>query len=228
MIPLKDNVRSGSFPFFNIVLILVNIAVFSVEIMQPSPQALEHFISKWALYPAPLLNNPWGNWSRVISSTFLHGGWVHLIGNMIYLWVFGDNIEDRVGHFRYLIFYLAVGSAAAMTQVMIFPASDVSMVGASGAIAGVMGAYFVLYPKAKVLTAIPMVIFLKVIEIPAVLYLGFWFIIQAFQGYGNLLSVASGARDLSGVAWWAHAGGFLSGVILIFIFRKSPTKRSYF
>lgn len=228
MIPLKDNVRSVTFPFINILLILANIAVFAVELSQPSTQAMEHFFAQWALYPAPLLNTPWENWYRVISSMFLHGGWVHLIGNMVYLWVFGDSVEDRVGHFRYLIFYLVVGSAAAMTQVFILPASDGSMVGASGAIAGIMGAYFVLNPRARVMTAIPMIIFLKFVEIPAVIYLGIWFIIQACQGYGSLLHIAAGARDLSGVAWWAHAGGFLSGVVLIFIFRKSSKKRSFF
>lgn len=227
MIPLKDNVRSGTFPFFNIILILANIAVFSIELRQPSPHTLERFFSQWSLYSGPLLSSPWTNWYRVISSMFLHESWVHLIGNMLYLWVFGDNVEDRVGHIRYLIFYLAVGSTAAMTQVFINPWSNIPMIGASGAIAGVMGAYFVLYPKAKVMTAIPILFFLKLVEIPAIFFLGFWFIIQAFQSYGSLLSLVAGAKDVGGVAWWAHAGGFLSGLILIFIFRKSSKKRSF-
>lgn len=227
MIPLKDNIRSRTFPFFNIVLILINISVFALELGQPSTQALEHFFGKWALYPAPLLNNPVGNWYRVFSSMFLHGGWVHVVGNMVYLWVFGDSVEDRVGHFRYLVFYLTVGSAAAMSQVFILPGSDGSMVGASGAVAGIMGAYFVLNPKAKVVTAVPFLFFLKIIEIPAVFFLGMWFVIQAFQGYGSILTMASGARDFSATAWWAHIGGFLSGIILIFFFRKSVKKLSF-
>lgn len=228
MIPLKDNIRSGSFPFVNILLILGNIAVFSVELRQPSPQAMEHFLNQWALFSGPLINNPWANWFRIISSMFLHGGWLHLIGNMLYLWVFGDNVEDRVGHFRYLFFYLAVGAAAMLAEVFMISGRDAPMLGASGAIAGVMGAYFVLYPKAKVMTAIPIFIFLKFVEIPAIFFLGFWFIIQAFQGYGSLLNIAAGARDSSGIAWWAHAGGFLAGIILIFFFRKSQNKRSLF
>lgn len=228
MIPIRDNVRSGSFPFINILLILANIAVFSVELRQPSAQAMEQFVNKWALFAGPLVTNPVGNWHRVISSMFLHGGWFHLIGNMLYLWVFGDNVEDRVGHVRYFLFYLAVGSAAMMAEVFLSPGVNAPMLGASGAIAGVMGAYFVLYPKAKVMTAVPIFIFLKFVEIPAIFFLGFWFVIQAFQGYGSLLTIASGARDLSGVAWWAHAGGFIAGVILIFFFRKSQRKRSFF
>ena len=228
MIPIKDNVRSVSFPFVNILLILANIAVFSVELRQPSAQAMEQFVNKWALFSGPLVNNPFGNWYRVISSMFLHGGWFHLIGNMLYLWVFGDNVEDRVGHVRYLLFYFAVGSAAMMTEVFLSPGVSSPMLGASGAIAGVMGAYFVLYPKAKVMTAIPIFIFLKFIEIPAIFFLGFWFIIQSFNGYGSLVTIASGAIDMSGVAWWAHAGGFLAGVIFIFFFRKSQRKRYLF
>ncbi len=228
MIPIKDNVRSVSFPFVNILLILASIAVFSVELRQPSAQAMEQFVNKWALFSGPLVNKPFGNWYRVISSMFLHGGWFHLIGNMLYLWVFGDNVEDRVGHVRYLLFYFAVGSAAMMTEVFLFPGVSSPMLGASGAIAGVMGAYFVLYPKAKVMTAIPIFIFLKFIEITAIFFLGFWFIIQAFNGYGSLVTIASGAIDMSGVAWWAHAGGFLAGVIFIFFFRKSQRKRYLF
>lgn len=228
MIPLKDDVRSNSFPFVNVLLILANIIVFSVEIRSPSPQVLEHFINQWALFPGPLLSNPWGNGYRVISSMFLHAGWLHIIGNMLYLWVFGDNIEDRVGHLRYLFFYLLVGAGAALTQSYMNSSSTIPMLGASGAIAGVMGAYFVLYPRARVTVAFPIFIFIKFIEIPAILLLGFWFIFQALQGYGSLVNLAAGAKDLGGVAWWAHAGGFLAGVLLIFIFRKSRKRRSFF
>ena len=153
---------------------------------------------------------------------------MHIIGNMLYLWVFGDNIEDRVGHLRYLFFYLLVGAGAALTQCYMNSSSVIPMLGASGAIAGVMGAYFVLYPRARVTVAVPIFIFIKFIEIPAILLLGFWFVFQALQGYGSLVNLAAGAKDLGGVAWWAHAGGFLAGVILIFIFRKSRKRRSFF
>ena len=227
MIPIKDNIRSVSFPFFNILLILANIAVFSVELRQPTAQAMQQFINKWALFSGPFVNDPFGNFYRVLSSMFLHGGWFHLIGNMLYLWVFGDNVEDRVGHIRYLLFYLTVGSAAMMAEVFLSPGVNAPMLGASGAIAGIMGAYFVLYPRAKVMTAIPILIFLKFIEIPAIFFLGFWFIIQAFQGYGSLLTIAYGAKDMSGVAWWAHAGGFIAGVVFIFFFRKPQRKRLF-
>jgi membrane associated rhomboid family serine protease len=228
MIPLKDNVRSRSFPFFNILLILGNIAVFAIELRQPSPQALERFFSQWSLLAAPLVRHPWENWYRVITSMFLHGGWFHLIGNMLYLWVFGGNVEDRVGHFRYLIFYLAVGAVAAFFQVGLNSASTVPMIGASGAIAGIMGAYFVLYPRAKVTTVVPIFVFIRVVEIPAFFFLGFWFLLQAFQGYGSLLQTAAGVRDAGGVAWWAHAGGFVAGFVFIFFFRQSARKRPLF
>ena len=172
MIPIRDNVVSRTFPIVNILLVLGNIGVFALELRQPSPQALERFFGNWALIPAVLFNDPWSHGVRVVTSMFLHGGWSHLIGNMMYLWIFGDNVEDRVGHFRYLIFYLIVGVAAGLAQAFLFPSSAVPMVGASGAIAGIMGAYFVLYPGSRVTAIIPIFVFLKFVEIPALVFLG--------------------------------------------------------
>ncbi|TXH25260.1 MAG: rhomboid family intramembrane serine protease [Elusimicrobia bacterium] len=220
MIPIRDNVVSRTFPIVNILLVLANIAVFVLELRQPSPAALERFFGQWALIPAVLFREPEAHGVRVLTSMFLHGGWSHLIGNMMYLWIFGDNVEDRVGHFRYLIFYLLVGVAAGLAQSFLFPASTVPMVGASGAIAGIMGAYFVLYPGSRVTAIVPIFIFLKFVEIPAVLFLGLWFVVQAFQGYGALLHTAAGKALGGGVAWWAHGGGFVAGLILIFFFRR--------
>lgn len=213
MIPIRDNVVSRTFPIVNILLVLANIAVFVLELRQPSPAALERFFGQWALIPAVLFREPEAHGVRVLTSMFLHGGWSHLIGNMMYLWIFGDNVEDRVGHFRYLIFYLLVGVAAGLAQSFLFPASTVPMVGASGAIAGIMGAYFVLYPGSRVTAIVPIFIFLKFVEIPAVLFLGLWFVVQAFQGYGALLHTAAGKALGGGVAWWAHGGGFVAGLI---------------
>lgn len=220
MIPIRDNVANRTFPFVNILLILANIGIFIFELNQPSPQALERFFGEWALIPAVLFRDPWGHGIRVFTSMFLHAGWSHLIGNMMYLWIFGDNVEDRVGHIRYLWFYLAVGTAAGLAQAFLFPSSGLPMVGASGAIAGIMGAYFVLYPGSKVMTIVPIFIFIKFIEIPAIVFLGLWFLIQAYQGYGTLLHSASEGVLNGGVAWWAHAGGFLAGFLLIFVFKK--------
>lgn len=220
MIPLRDNVRTGTFPFVNIFFIMLNALAFYWELKQPSPAALEQFIRTWGLVPSALLGDPAANAFRIFTSMFLHGGWMHLIGNMLYLWIFGDNVEDRVGHGRYFFFYILLGVAAALAQTYAHPQSMVPMVGASGAIAGVMGAYFVLYPGAKVVAVVPIFIFLKVVEIPAILFLGFWFLLQALQSLGSLHQAATGVKDLGGVAWWAHAGGFLAGLVLIVFFKR--------
>ena len=225
MIPNRDNIKTRTFPISNILIILANIAVFALELRQVSPEALERFFGTWALTPAPLIHQPWDHWHRVITSMFLHGGWAHIIGNMLFLWIFGDNVEDRVGHIRYLFFYLFSGISAALAQVFLFPTSVVPMVGASGAIAVVLGAYFVLHPGAKVTALVPIFIFLKVVDLPAVFFLGFWFVIQALQGYGSLLQAAAGTTQQGGVAWWAHAGGFIAGIVLIFFFKKPKKYR---
>lgn len=150
------------------------------------------------------------------SSMFIHGGWLHVIGNMWYLWIFGDNVEDRVGHFRYFIFYLVCGIGAGFTHIYFNPTSGIPTVGASGAIAGVMGAYLILYPLAKVVTLVPLFFFITFFEVPALFFLGFWVILQFIQGTIS----STMPQDSGGVAWWAHFGGFVLGAGLIFIFKK--------
>lgn len=152
----------------------------------------------------------------LFTSMFLHGGWFHVIGNMWYLWIFGDNVEDRMGHFRYFIFYILCGLAAGFTHLFTNVNSGVPTVGASGAIAGVMGAYFILYPRAKIWTLVPVFIFMQFVEIPAFILLGFWIFLQFFSG---TFSIVSGVSR-GGVAWWAHVGGFIAGLVLVFIFKK--------
>lgn len=219
MIPLRDSVRSRTFPFVNIALILANAFMFFRELSAPGMDALQAYIFAWGVVPFRLLGDPLGDWPTIFVAMFLHGGWSHILGNMLYLWIFGDNVEDRMGHGRYLVFYLSVGAAATLTQVGLNPASRIPMLGASGAIAGVLGAYFLLYPKAKVLTLIPLGFFSRVIEIPALFFLGFWFVIQWFQGLGSI-TARSVQGDVGGVAWWAHAGGFIAGLVLVGLFRR--------
>jgi membrane associated rhomboid family serine protease len=148
---------------------------------------------------------------------FLHGGWLHLGGNMLYLWIFGDNVEDRLGHVRFLLFYLACGLAAALAQIYVNPTSTIPMVGASGAVAGVLGAYLVLLPQAQVLALIPIIFFFQLVELPAFLFLLFWFLMQFLNGAA---SIATTQATTGGVAWWAHIGGFVSGMALGFLLPK--------
>lgn len=215
MIPLRDTVRSRSFPILNLSIIALNTLVFLFE-FSLSPRALERFIAVFGLVPARLhLANPWLLLDNplplmtLFTHMFLHGGWLHLISNMWILYIFGDNIEDRMGSFRYLLFYLLGGLVSGFLQALISPASRVPAIGASGAIAAVLGAYFVLYPNGRVITLVPMFFFPWFVEIPSVVYLGFWFISQLFSGVASLGLPAS---SVGGVAWWAHIGGFVYGV----------------
>jgi membrane associated rhomboid family serine protease len=180
----------------------------------------ELMLSRFALIPAELLGGedlpptiPIPLWLTVLTAMFLHGGLMHLLGNMLYLWIFGDNVEYAMGPLRFLVFYVLCGAAAAGSQLAINPGSTVPIIGASGAIAGTLAAYFMLYPFARVLTLVPIFFFLRLISIPAVFLLGFWFVLQVISGAGSLGS--SG-----GVAWFAHIGGFLTGVLLVFPFRR--------
>jgi rhomboid family protein len=215
MFPLRDTVRSRTFPIVNTTIIVINILVFLYEFAL-GPR-LDGFISNYGLTPVRFF---WGLSHNirdaiipVFTSMFLHGGWLHVLGNMWFLYIFGDNVEDRVGHGRYIIFYSLCGIAAALSQAILFQTSQVPMVGASGAIAGVLGAYFLLFPHARVLTLVPIFIFLQVMEIPAVVFLIFWFLLQFLQG--TFTSTEGG-----GVAWWAHIGGFIAGMVLIYAFKK--------
>jgi membrane associated rhomboid family serine protease len=158
----------------------------------------------------------------LFTSMFLHGGFFHFGGNMLYLWIFGDNVEDRLGHGRFVIFYLLCGVIAALAQTMMAPDSPIPMVGASGAIAGVMGAYFVLYPRSKIVTLLPIFFFIQLIEVPALFFLGFWFLMQFVNGIG---SYASAGEPTGGVAFWAHAAGFGAGLVGVYVFRR-PERQS--
>jgi membrane associated rhomboid family serine protease len=203
MFPVADVIPSRTTPVVTITLIALNALGFLFEITLSEPQ-LRLLVQSFGVVPAAF------DWVAVLTSMFLHGGWLHFLGNMLYLWIFGDNVEDRLGHGWYLAFYLACGAAAALGQAATQPYSIVPMIGASGAIAGVMGAYFVLYPYSRVLTAVFILFFLDLIEIPAIFFLGIWFLMQFFSGVGSLGSSAAEG----GVAFWAHVVGFIAGAAL--------------
>jgi membrane associated rhomboid family serine protease len=188
------------------------------------PQQLEYLLAMLGMVPARLEADP-AAYSTLFTCMFLHGGWMHFIGNMWMLYLFGDNVEDRMGSARYLIFYLLCGLAASVTHCVINPGSEVPTIGASGAIAGVLGAYFVLFPTARVITLVPVFFFPLLFEIPAVFYLGLWFVSQVFSG-----TLSLGSTEASeGVAWWAHVGGFVVGMALLPLFKKSRLRyRRYY
>lgn len=180
----------------------------------------DYFVAQYALVPAEFLNRidlppaiPLPIWLTLFTSMFLHGGLLHLLGNMLYLWIFGDNVEDAMGHGKFLLFYLVCGAIASFAQMAINPNSGVPQIGASGAIAGVLAAYFMLFPNSRVLTLIPIFFFIRLVAVPAVFLLGFWFILQVLSGAGSL-----GAA--SGVAFFAHIGGFIAGGVLVFLFKR--------
>ena len=208
MLPLRDNVPSATRPTVTWAIIAVNLLVFLWELSAPDVLA-------FALVPARFSADPAANAVTILTSMFLHGGWAHVLGNMLYLWIFGDNVEDRLGHGRYLLLYLAGGVAAAMAQVATSPDSAVPMVGASGAIAAVLGAYIVLYPRASVYTWI----FFAIVPIPAVVWLGLWFVMQLFSGVASLGAAATG-----GVAFFAHVGGFVAGLALVKLLDRGPPR----
>lgn len=212
MFPLKDTIRSRSFPIVTWLIIIANILVFFFE-LSLSPQGLTRLIGVFGLTASRIdLANPL-TWFPLVSHMFLHGGWFHILSNLWTLFIFGDNVEDRMGPFRFLIFYLIGGIGAGFLQILL-GASNVPSIGASGAIAAVLGAYFILFPRSKVITFIPVFFLPWFVDIPALFYIGFWFISQLFSG---LLSLA-GAAGQSGIAWWAHVGGFLIGLLLVFPF----------
>ena len=218
MFPLRDNIPSRRLPAVNYILIAANVAAFAYELSLGRHG--DAFILRYGLIPLRF-SKPWlfphtGPFDLVVpvwTSMFLHGGWLHLISNMWCLFVFGDNVEDKMGHFRYLVFYLICGLAAGAAQTAVGWGSPVPVIGASGAIAGVMGAYFLLFPRARVLTVVPIFIFLKTVELPAWVFLGIWFAMQLF--FGSLPGPGEG------VAFWAHIGGFVGGVLLMRRFVRS-------
>ena len=200
MIPLRDIIPSRTTPIVTISLIVANVLVFLYELTLGG--AVNDFTLYFGLVPAAF------SWVAVLTSMFLHGGLFHVAGNMLYLWIFGDNVEDRMGHGRFLVFYLLCGTAAALAQTITAPDSVVPMIGASGAIAGVMGAYFVLYPKSRIVTLVPLFFFFQIIEVPAIFFLGIWFVMQLLNGVGSI-----GVSMGGGTAFWAHVGGFVVGVL---------------
>jgi rhomboid family protein len=216
VIPLKDVIPSRTVPIVTITFIVLNALAFLFELSLPD-NVLEAFIRVYGVVPSDF------TMLALVSSMFLHGGWLHFLGNMLYLWIFGDNVEDRLGHARFVFFYLICGVVASLAHIFMNPYSPVPTIGASGAIAGVMGAYFVLYPHSRILALLPLFIFWEVIEVPAIFFLGIWFVMQFFSGVG---SIAMGARAASGgVAFWAHVAGFLAGVISVFVLRRPSSSQ---
>jgi len=214
MIPLRDDNPTHIVPIVNYLLIAVNIIVFIFQIMLGSYNQL--IVDRFALIPADVTSffSP-SSYFNIFTSMFMHAGLAHVGGNMLYLWIFGDNVEERLGSGRYLIFYLLGGVIASITHILTNPTSTIPTVGASGAIAAVLGAYLVLFPRQKVYTLIPLGFWLRITLLPASLVLGVWFLFQFFQGV-----VTYGGPDVGGVAFWAHIGGFVSGIILGLLFKK--------
>ena len=223
MIPLKDTIPRIGFSFVTWILILLNAVVFLFEISIPK-DLLQQLFFLFGLVPARYTYPSWavvhglspGNFSPFLTNMFLHAGWLHIVGNMWFLHLFGSTVEDRMGHVRFLFFYLLSGLAANLVFFMVDPHSTIPEFGASGAIAGVMGAYIVMFPKAQILTLIPILFIPFFVHLPAFLYLGIWFLIQIFSGTLSFASHGTGG----GVAWWAHIGGFATGVALLPFFRN--------
>jgi membrane associated rhomboid family serine protease len=207
-IPLYDIQKRRTFPVVNVALIVVNVLAFLYELSLGAH--LQGFIQQAAFVPARFVEagNPFTETRSVLVSMFLHGGWGHLLGNMLYMWIFADNVEDRFGHGRFLVFYLACGWIATLAHGLSAPNSTIPSIGASGAISGVLGAYLVMFPRARVITLIPLGFFIRVAELPALIVLGFWFVLQLVSGVGSLTARSAQA----GVAWWAHIGGFVAGI----------------
>jgi membrane associated rhomboid family serine protease len=229
VIPLRDANPTRRTPIVTLALIAACAAVFAVELAVETSggeEALGTFFLTWGAIPSQISAALDGSGDAgaaatgVLASLFLHGGWIHLLGNMLFLWIFGNNIEDRLGRLPFLAFYLVGGVAAALTQVWIDPTSDVPLVGASGAIAATLGAYIVLYPRARILTLVFLVFFYQLVEVPALVVLGFWFLLQLLDGVASL----GAASAQGGVAFFAHIGGFVAGG-LVGVLVRSTTRR---
>ncbi len=228
IIPLRDNIPTRRYPYVNKTLVVLNVLIFLYEV--GLGRQATWLLYQWGLIPARL----WGladfdglgwagytlgaagplppAWVTLVTSMFLHAGWIHVGSNMLYLWIFGDNVEDRLGHARFAAFYLISGVAAGLLQAIFAARATVPTIGASGAVAGVLGAYYILYPWARVSTLVPIFFFLTVVEIPAGIFLLFWFFIQLWNG---ALSISAAPTLVGGVAWWAHIGGFVAGMLLL-------------
>jgi membrane associated rhomboid family serine protease len=233
MFPLKDDLRSRTFPFGTLTLIAANLLVFLYQVSLHvgaaaiGQEASAEFILEFGLVPCRLVGGC-GTATQfppplltLFSSMFLHGGLLHIAGNMLYLWIFGNNVEDTLGHGRFLAFYLLAGAVAALAQTASEPKSAVPMVGASGAVAGVLGAYLILFPRATILTLLVIGFFIRLVHVPALIVLGFWFIVQSLSG----LLARTSVEAAGGTAWFAHIGGFLSGMVLLFLMRPRRVAR---
>lgn len=215
MFPIgDDNSTRRTVPFVTYALVAINVAVFFLELNYG-----DTFIREWAFIPARFTADPAANMATVFSAMFMHGGWLHLGGNMLYLWIFGDNVEDHFGHLKYLLFYLAAGIAATFAQYAFLPESNVPNVGASGAIAGVLGAYILMFPHRRVNVLLGR----AVVAMPAIVVLGFWIVLQLVSGVG---SIATTDADMGGVAYMAHIGGFAAGFLMAFLFRPRTTRHN--
>ncbi|HAC65287.1 MAG TPA: rhomboid family intramembrane serine protease [Cyanothece sp. UBA12306] len=221
MVPLYDDNPTQITPFITYVLIIINVWVFFHE-MTLDPQQLNLFFQHYAIVPKELtasfngynINQPIPEWMTLITSQFLHGGFLHIAGNMLFLWIFGNNIEEELGHYKYLFFYLTCGALAGLSQWFFSPYSSIPSLGASGAIAGVMGAYIIRFPQARIVTLMPIGFFITTIRIPAVFFLGFWFLQQALYSLLSLNVPSNIGMESGGIAYWSHAGGFIFGFIL--------------
>lgn len=230
MIPIKDDNPKTTFPVMNILLILANIAVFVYQVRLGS--GIESFIYRFGTIPWEITHFqelPGLQWEfrtifpnilTLVTSMFLHGGVLHLLGNLLYLWIFGDNVEALVGHWRYLLFYLLCGIIATLTHITMEPNSTIPMIGASGAISGILGSYFISFPRARVHVLLVFFFLFRVVRVSALFVLGFWFLLQVLNGFGTL-----GIRSGGGVAWFAHIGGFVAGMFLILFFKRKGKYR---
>lgn len=215
MIPIRDEIKTKRIPFVNYTLIAINIIVFLIMVLNPAK--IDSIVMGNALIPTDVTQGfKMSVLKNFITAMFMHAGWMHLISNMLYLWIFGDNIEDRLGHVGYLLFYLAAGIFASGLHIFFNPTSNVPSLGASGAIAGVLGAYLIFYPQSKVYTFIPFGYFMRLRPLPAIVVLGLWFVMQIFSGVGSMMAQGCGG----GVAYWAHIGGFVFGLLIGFLFNK--------
>jgi membrane associated rhomboid family serine protease len=235
MLPIRDDTPRFSTPIVTYFIIVLNAVVWIYEwlIQVQSPAALESLVYQFGVVPrqeTAILSgathlSPAVAAIPILTSMFLHAGWLHVIGNMWFLWIFGDNIEDYLGHFKYLVFYLLSGIGASALHILLNINSRIPSVGASGAIAGVMGAYIVLYPRARVLTLVPLIIFFTFWWLPAWIFLGYWFLIQFLSGAATTISYTS--QTGGGIAFWAHVGGFAAGIVLIKILPARVRRFSY-
>ncbi len=227
MIPLRDSTPSGTIPVVTTVLIAINCVVWLYEVSLG--EHAQRFIVEYGLIPLRLVKfyGLQGGFTDnalipLLASIFMHGGWLHVIGNMWFLWIFGDNVEDRLGHFKFFLFYLLCGIGASLIHVMFNADSRMPTIGASGAISGVLGAYLISYPNARVTTLLIIIFFIRIVEIPAFLFLIIWFGFQFVSGTSELAA----HHDTGGVAYWAHMGGFVVGIVLLWLFPKKPVCRT--